>query len=92
MSLQIPCGSLPLTATLLQVPAVVAETLQDLQAPAQSVAQQTPCLQKVDLHSLPSAQVRPGSLSPHDPALQTAGGEQSALAVQAALQTLAPQR
>jgi len=47
-------------------------------------------LQKPDLHSAPLAQVRPGSLSPHEPFVQTAGGSQSALAVQAPLHALVP--
>jgi len=90
-SLHVPCGSLCPAATLVQVPAVLAETLHDLQTPLQLVLQQTPWLQKPDLHSSPLAQVRPGSLRPHDPLAQTAGASQSALLVQAALQAFDPQ-
>ena len=76
---------------MLQVPAVLEETLQDLQVPLQFVAQQTPWLQKVDLHSVPLAQVRPLSLRPQEPLVQTAGGSQSLFVVQADLQALVPQ-
>jgi hypothetical protein len=78
--------------TLLQVPAVLDDTLHDLQVPLQFVAQQTPWLQNVDLHSVPLAQVRPLSLRPQEPLLQTAGGSQSLLLVQADLHVLVPQR
>ena len=90
--MQPPCGSLAPVATLLHVPAELDETLHDLQVPLQFVAQQTPWLQKVDLHSAPLAQVRPLSLRPQDPLVQTAGESQSLLAVQAALQALLPHR
>jgi hypothetical protein len=89
--LQLPCGSVAAAATLLQVPAVLAETLHDLQVPLQFVAQQTPWLQKVDLHSAPLAQVRPLSFKPQEPLVQTAGEAQSLFAVQADLQALVPQ-
>jgi hypothetical protein len=89
--LQPPCGSAAPAGTLLQVPAALAETLHDLQVPLQLVAQQIPWLQKVDLHSVPLAQVRPLSLRPQEPLVQTAGGSQSLFAVQAALQALVPQ-
>ena len=90
-SLQVPCGSLVPTATLVQVPAV-AERLHDLQVPLQFVEQQTPWLQKPDLHSIPLAQLRPGSLRPQEPAeLHMAGRLQSLLVVQAFLQAFVPQ-
>jgi hypothetical protein len=76
---------------LLQVPAVLAETLHDLQVPLQFVAQQTPWLQKVDLHSVPLAQVLPLSFKPQEPLVQTAGASQSLFVVQADLQALVPQ-
>lgn len=79
------------TATLVQVPAV-AERLHDLQVPLQFVEQQTPWLQKPDLHSVPLAQLRPGSLRPQEPAeLHMAGRLQSLLVVQAFLQAFVPQ-
>lgn len=89
--MQVPCGSLCPAATFVQVPAVLAETLHDLHTLLQLVLQQTPWLQKPDLHSSPLAQVRPGSLRPHEPLAHTAGGSQSALLVQAPLQALVPQ-
>jgi hypothetical protein len=58
---------------------------------AQVVAQQTPCAQMPLPHSVPPAQTAPSDLSPHDPALQEAGGAQSASAVQDDLHTAAPQ-
>jgi hypothetical protein len=76
---------------LVQVPAVAAETLQDMQVPLQFVEQQTPWLQKPDLHSLPPEQVRPGSFSPHELLAQVAGDAQSLLLPQAALQAPVPQ-
>ena len=89
-SLQVPCGSLVPTATLLQVPAV-ADRLHDLQVPLQFVAQQTPWLQKPDLHSVAPAQLRPFSLRPQELLVQTAGRLQSLLEVQAILQAFVPQ-
>ena len=83
MSLQVDEGSIPPAATLVQVPAVLAEALHDLQVPLQVVVQQTPWLQMPDLHSVPPEQVRPGSLRPHDPLLQVAGDWQSLSVVQA---------
>ena len=44
------------------------------------------------LHSIPSPQVAPLGLRPHDPPLQTPGGAQSASAVQDDLHTAVPQR
>jgi len=76
-SLQVDEGSTPPAATLVQVPAVLAEALHDLQVPVQAVVQQTPWLQMVDLHSAPLEQVRPGSFRPQDPLAQVAGDWQS---------------
>ncbi len=56
----------------------------------QLVRQQTPWAQMPLPHSGPPLQTVPGGLSPHDPALQEAGGAQSALAVQDDLHTPAP--
>jgi hypothetical protein len=77
MSLQVDEGSIPPAATLVQVPAVTAEALQDLHVPLQVVVQQTPWLQIVDLHSVPLEQVRHRSMRPHDPLLQVAGARLS---------------
>jgi hypothetical protein len=91
-SLQAAAGSPLPAATLLQVPAVLADALHDLQVALHSVAQQTPCRQNPDLHSVPSAHTVPFNLRPHDPLMHTAGEAQSALVVQAALQVAAPHR
>ena len=87
-----PAGSVAPTATFVQVPAALAEALHDLQVLLHSVEQQTPCLQKLDLHSLSAEQVRPGSLRPHEPLVQTAGGSQSELLEHAALHAAEPHR
>jgi hypothetical protein len=92
MSLQLVAGSLLPTATFVQVPAVLADALHDLQVLLHSVAQHTPCLQNADLHSDPSAHTVPFSLRPHDPLMHTAGDAQSPLLLQAALQAPAPHR
>jgi hypothetical protein len=84
-------GSVPPLGTGAHVPAVAASA-HDRQVPVQAVRQQTPCEQKVLLHSVPSAQVAPGALSPQVPFVHTAGGSQSALAEQAARQAEAPHR
>jgi hypothetical protein len=88
-SAQRPCGSTAPSATLLHVPSV-AESEHDWQVPLQFVSQQTPCAQKPVWHSMPSAHVLPRPLSPHEPFVHTAGGAQSASAVQAALHTVPP--
>jgi hypothetical protein len=62
----------------------------DIQAPAQDVRQQTPCAQKPVAHSVPSPQVAPGDLRPHDPFTQADGATQSASAVQVALHAAVP--
>jgi hypothetical protein len=92
MSLHMLAGSLLPTATFEQVPAVLAEALHDLQVLLHSVAQHTPCRQNPDLHSTPSAQTVPFSLSPHDPLMHTAGDAQSELLLHAALQAPEPHR
>jgi len=92
MSLQIPAGSLRPAATFVQVPAVLAEALHDLQVLLHSVAQQTPCRQKPDLHSAPSAQTVPGSFRPHDAFVQTAGEAHCVFAVQVVKHAAEPQR
>jgi len=89
-SLQVDCGSAAPAGTLVHVPAVLADTLHDLQVPLQLVEQQTPWLQKVDLHSDPLAQVRPGSLRPHEPLVHVAGDWQSLSVAQAAAHAPVP--
>jgi hypothetical protein len=90
-SLQVVDGSLPPADTLVQVPAVLAEALHDLQVPLQLVVQQTPWVQNSPgLHSVALVQVRPGPLRPHDPALQVAGGWQSLSLAQAAAHAPVP--
>jgi hypothetical protein len=71
-----PRGSTP-AGTLLHVPAL-PDSAHDLQAPAQSVLQQTPWAQNPDWHSVPTPHVAPGGLRPQLPALQVAGAAQSA--------------
>ena len=89
-SLHVPVGSGDPAGTFVHVPAVVVETLHDWQVPLQLVAQQTPWLQKLDLHSSALEHVRPMSLRPHDPFVQTAGGLQSEFELQALLQAEEP--
>jgi hypothetical protein len=91
-SWQVLAGSGWPVGTLLHVPAVAAETLHDLHVPLQLVVQQTPWLQKPDLHSVPPEQVRPASFNPHELLAQVAGAEQSLLLAQAALQAPDPHR
>jgi hypothetical protein len=89
--MQLFVGSAPPLGTGVQVPDVV-DRAQDKHVPVQVVRQQTPCAQKPLPHSVPSAQVAPGDLRPHDPPVHTAGGSQSASAAQLALHAEAPQR
>jgi hypothetical protein len=84
-SAQAPVGSPPPAATGRQAP--VAQVMHE---PAQALGQQTPRAQKVLAHSGPCAHAAPGGLRPHEPALQVAGGAQSASAVQLVLHTAAP--
>ena len=63
-----------------------------MQLPVQSVLQQVPWAQMPLLHSVPSPQIAPSGLRPHDPFVQTPGGAQSASAVHDDLQTAVPQR
>ncbi len=89
--MQVCVGSAPPLGTGVQVPAVVGKA-HDRQVPVQAVRQQTDCAQKPLPHSVPSAQVAPGDLRPHEPPVHTAGGSQSASAPQLALHAEAPQR
>jgi len=63
-----------------------------MQLPVHSVLQQVPWAQMPLLHSVPSPQIAPSGLRPHDPFVQTPGGAQSASAVQVDLQAATPQR
>ena len=75
-----------------QVPEVPVSP-HDMQMPVQVVLQQMPRAQMLLPHSIPSTQVPPFGLRPHEPSLpQTPGGAQSASAVQVALHVVAPQR
>jgi hypothetical protein len=87
---QVPCGSAAPFGTLLQAPSELGSP-HDWQEPLHAELQQTPCAQNFDRHSVPSAQVLPMPLSPHEPMMQTAGEAQSASTPQATLQTFAPQ-
>jgi hypothetical protein len=71
---------------------VLPGSAHDLHVPAQAVLQQTPWTQTPLAHSMPSPHAAPSGLSPHEPALQTPGGAQSASAVQVDLQAAAPHR
>ena len=77
--------------TGLQVPALPSSA-HDRQLPAHAVRQQIPCAQMPLPHSLPSPQMAPSGLRPHEPSLQMPGGAQSASAVHVDLQAAAPQR
>ncbi len=85
-------GSEPPAGTIVQVPSVPASA-HDTQLAVQAVAQQMPWAQMPLAHSMPyPLQLAPLGLKPHEPAVHTAGGAQSASAVQIELQTLAPHR
>jgi hypothetical protein len=86
-----PAGSRVPAATATQLP-VLPATAHDMHVPAQAVLQQTLCAQTPLVHSPPPPQTAPSGLRPHDPLPQTAGGAQSASAVQVALHAAAPQR
>jgi hypothetical protein len=86
----VPVGSAPPPGTGVHAPAVAARA-HDRHVPVHAVLQQTPCAQKLEAHSLFSAQVAPGDLRPHRPFAQTAGASQSPSTVQVALQATAPQ-
>jgi hypothetical protein len=74
---------------LLQVPTVPV-MLHDLHVPVQALLQQTPCAQKLELHSFAIVQEAPIGFSVQMFALQMFGATQSPLTVQATLQTGAP--
>jgi hypothetical protein len=82
------CGSTVPAATGVHVPALPAP-LHAWQVPQLAVPQHTPSTQWPPSHSAPPAHACPSRLSPHEPALHTRPGAQSASAAHAALQ-LAP--
>lgn len=90
LSVHWPAGSAAPAGTGLQVP-LVAPSAQDMQLPAQGVAQQTPCAHWPVRHSVPAWQTAPLGLSPHEPPLQVAGAAQSASLAQVDLQAFTPQ-
>ena len=65
-------------------------TAHDRHVPVHAVRQHTPCAQKPEVHSSAPLHVAPGGLSPHEPALHTAGATQSASAAHVALHAAAP--
>jgi len=73
-----------------QVP-VLAGSAHDVHFEAQAVRQQAPWAQIPVPHSVPLLHTAPGGLRPQEPALQEAGGAQSASALQDDLQTPVPQ-
>ena len=75
-------GSGAPVATSPQVPRAPGSA-QDLHAAVQADAQQTPCAQKVDLHSEPWEQNAPLAFGPHELPSQTLGITQSTSLVQA---------
>jgi len=72
-----PLGSAPPAATGVQVP-LVPGSEQDMQAPLQAVAQQTPCWHWPLAHSVPRLHSWPIGFLPHEPFWQTAPLAQSA--------------
>jgi hypothetical protein len=79
--MQLPAGSGP-EATAVHCP-IVPLIAHDRQAPAQAVAQQTPCAQNEDWHSTLFEQKAPIGLRPHELEVQTFPAEQEPLSVQA---------
>jgi hypothetical protein len=84
LSRQEPAGSGP-EPTAVHWP-IVPLSAQDWQAPVQAVAQQTPCAQTVDWHSVPTEQKAPIGLSPHELLVQKFPDEQAVLSAQAVKQ------
>src|SRR4029453_8405071 len=66
-----PAGSGEPVATFEQMPSWPA--VHDLHAVLQAPSQQTPCAQKVLLHSLPAEHEAPSSFNPHELAAQVNG-------------------
>jgi hypothetical protein len=76
-------GSMP-DGTFVQVPAL-PDSPHDLQFPVQAVEQQTPCAQKLELHSTSLPQVAPTGFLPQLPWLQVLGAMQSVSAMHVVL-------
>jgi hypothetical protein len=82
LAAHISCGSGAPPVTPVQIPALPGR-LQAVQAPLQSLLQQTPCAQKPDRHSPAPAQAAPAGLRPQVPLRQTLPVMQSPSFVQA---------
>ena len=80
LSVQLPAGSGP-EATAVHCP-MVPVIAHDRQAPAQAVAQQTPCAQNADWHSTLFEQNAPIGLRPQELLVQTLPAEQELLSLQ----------
>ena len=80
LSMQLPAGSGP-EATPVHCP-IVPVIAHDRQAPVQAVAQQTPCAQNADWHSMLFEQKAPIGLRPQELAVQTFPDEQALLSLQ----------
>jgi hypothetical protein len=73
---QVPEGSGAPVATSAHWPIEVASA-HERQVPVHPVAQQTPCAQKVEAHSLPTEQKAPTGFFPHELAVHALGATQS---------------
>jgi hypothetical protein len=82
VSRHMPAGSLAFVGTFVQVPSVPGRA-HDWQAPPQALSQQTPCAQKVDVHSAFVEHDAPPPFVPHEFVVQTLGVRQSVFMVQA---------
>jgi hypothetical protein len=89
---QLPVGSTPPGRIGVHAP-TLPSTAHDMQRALQALAQQTPWAQMPDRHSVPSVpHGAPTGRSPHVPLPHTAGGAQSASAVQLFLHAAMPHR
>jgi hypothetical protein len=77
LSMQVCDGSGLFAGTLVQAP-IAPDSAHDLQAVAQAVAQQTPCAQLADTHSVPAEQKAPFGFRPQELPVQTLPEEQFA--------------
>lgn len=84
-STHIAAGSGKPVGTAVQRP-IEPVIAHEWQAPAQAVAQQTPCAHCPDWHSVPAEQNAPFGLRPHEPCTQTLPVEQAASLPQAVKQ------
>jgi hypothetical protein len=81
-STHIPFGSIAFVGTFVHTPSVPGRP-QDLQAALHVVAQQKPCAQTAEAHSIAPEQGAPGGFFPHELPLQTLGVTQFAFVVHA---------